>query len=370
LAQFRTVLDMYDRLRPGVTGVVTTGTDAAISALRKRMDTTPETLWWSDFEEAELCIIAVLSEADLRARALSWRGHFHDVVGDAQYALYLATTPTIATMTLGQVRADVSECIRQTYYYYGAYGVAARSRSSVTKALFLVATVVLVVEGLIALLFALNGDTGNPVLPISQASRSVIECLLATSAAAVLGSVVSVQRRLQDPTVNVDPYYRFVQTTTDWFGIAFVSPIFGAIFGLLIYGLLAAKLIGNTTLITFDALGRPAGAQDLATLLILGFLAGFAEQLIPDTLTRIASRALGTVTGGAPPPPIVGGSSDATPKKNGVPANAVPAADAGSAPAKLTTAPADITDEARALGHDASLASEASGDELKKGLLS
>jgi hypothetical protein len=106
-------------------------------------------------------------------------------------------------------------------------------------------------------------------------------------------------------------------------------------------------------------------------MLVFGFVAGFAEQLIPDTLTRLAARALGSVVANAPPPPPLAKANGALQDgaQSGTPKNGAPTADVTVEPAKLKTVPGDITDEARTMGHDASLASESSADDLKKGLL-
>ncbi len=97
--------------------------------------------------------------------------------------------------------------------------------------------------------------------------------------------------------------YRYIQTTGDWFSTAFVSPVFAAIFGVVMYALLASQLFGYK-LITIKPDWTPDGGVNEAVLIILGFVAGFAEQLIPDALTRIAARALGTVSEGAPVPTV------------------------------------------------------------------
>jgi hypothetical protein len=119
---------------------------------------------------------------------------------------------------------------------------------------------------------------------------------------------VSVQRRLQDPAVEVDPFYRFIQTDADWFGTAVISPLFGAIFGLLVYGLLVSGLL-STSIVKFQdastsnplAVALPASIAGYVAIVILGFISGFAEQLIPDALTRIAARALAGVASADPP---------------------------------------------------------------------
>jgi len=297
LEQLRAVLDNYDRLGANATSR-SPGDDKAIVDLRSRLDQKPETLSWMDVSQAVLCVVDLLDEAQLRARLGGWRRRLREVAGETRYTQYLVTasdlTPGKTTVT--DLRADLAECVRAVYYFYAAYGVAARSRSNVTGSLFRVALLLIGVEVVIALLFSLHNASG-PIIFLNDIDvRAAIEYAIATSIFAVLGSLVSVQRRLQDPSVDVDPFYRYIQTTADKFSVAFVSPVFAAIFGVLTFGLLESKLL-STELIKFDTKGLPSSWSDVALLLIFGFLAGFAEQLVPDALTRIAARALAGVAG-------------------------------------------------------------------------
>jgi hypothetical protein len=42
--------------------------------------------------------------------------------------------------------------------------------------------------------------------------------------------------------------------------------------------------------------GKTDPLKDLSLLLVVGFIVGFAERLVPDTLTRIAAQMLGRKT--------------------------------------------------------------------------
>lgn len=272
------LIESYARLKSAATGQHA-GADEEIGRLQSRLD--HHTVKWSDLGQAELCTIELLGDDDVRARLASWRRRMHEIIGDARYASYIATSSDPKTAGPAVLRADLAECIGTVSYFYGAYGVAARSRAEVTAALIRFAALVLGAQSVLCVLVAL-APRAHLALPVVA-----LEYLVATSAAAVIGSVISVQRRLQDPRVEVDPFYRFIQTNADRFGIAFVSVLFGAIFGL-------PKIDPRT--------GIPQNPQQVTLLLVYGFLAGFAEQLVPDALTRIAAR---TVTGiiGAPASP-------------------------------------------------------------------
>jgi hypothetical protein len=301
LDELRSIIDNYNLLRPA--SAATSTSDSEISKLQDKLQNSPAQLWWSDLALAELCVAAILTGDQIRVTLPSWRRRLQDVVGSARYAQYIATAVDISQTQDDEVlRADLMSCIKAVYYFYGSYGVAALSRTRATERLIEAAVVILAFEAIaFAVVWLLPNMTGS--------WKMVAALAIVSSAAAVLGSVVSVQRRLQDPSVEVDPFYRFIQTDADWFGTAVISPLFGAIFGLLVYGLLVSQLV-STSIVKFQdplstdplAIALPASAAGYAAIVILGFISGFAEQLIPDALTRIASRALASVAGSDPAP--------------------------------------------------------------------
>ena len=294
--QLRSLIATYDRLKLSARSNHV-GADKQVDDLRTKL-ITPERLWWTDLAQAEICIIDVSDDYTVRSRLPGWRRRMREVMGETRYVDYTnsALNPNSAKPEV--IRADLSECIRTVYYFYGAYGIAAKSRSVVTETLLRMALLILAVLAAIALLVAADNKLKWWPLVPSGSILYALEYMLATSAAATLGSVVSVQRRLQDPSIDVDPFYRYVTTKADRVSIAFVSPLFGAIFGLVTYGLITSRLIGGGTVVSLeDVIDLPKGAVGVAMLLVFGFLAGFAEQFIPDALTRIAARTLGGIAG-------------------------------------------------------------------------
>lgn len=126
--------------------------------------------------------------------------------------------------------------------------------------------------------------------PSANYVLSMLPWFLATSFAGVLGALVTVQKRLQDPKNDGDAYYRYLQTSADWISVVLVPPVLGAVFGAVVYFLLVSNLVLGG-IANWDGF-TPKDGKTIAVLLIFGFLAGFAEQLVPDALTRIARRAL------------------------------------------------------------------------------
>lgn len=282
IAHLRAIIDAYHRMRASAAGDHP-GEDTEIASLEKRFTEQPNTLWWTDIAQAELCTVPLLSDSEARARISGWRRRLREVAGESRYSQYVTgASPTNASAE--DVRADLSECVRSVYYFYGAYGIAARSQTRVTRSMFVIALIILAAEAIIG--YGLSVLTG---------AKDIIEFALVTSFFAILGSIVSVQRRLQDPNISVDPIYQYIQNTADRLSIALVSPLFGAIFGLIMYGLIRSQLV-LASLVKFSG-AAPQTDADAALLFVMGFAAGFAEQLIPDAINRIAARALSTVVG-------------------------------------------------------------------------
>ncbi len=374
LQRFDSILDEYDRAAEDAPKR-DPGDDLVMGELRKRRTQDEDSICWSDIALAEQCAADMLPKEQIRARLDGWRRRLQEVAGRDRYASYLNTATGPTETDENKLRADLNECMRAVYYFYSSYGIAALSRNKVTESLFRAALLVIAAE--LFILWLLYVAPNNLISP---GAFDLVEWVVATSIAGVLGSVVSVQRRLQDPsTASVDPLYRYITTTADWFGTAVVSPISGAIFGALMYALLASKLFAGS-LINFNVPPSNATPQQIATtfltpkmqtdgavLLVLGFISGFAEQLIPDALTRIASRALGgseaaTTTSAPLTPPA---SQTSTPtngaaKTQAVATNGKAQTGAGTnSNAKVLAGTPALTPEAAARGQDPTLASEA-----------
>jgi hypothetical protein len=334
-------IETYDRLKTDLKRL-RPGSDKEVDEIRAK---SPDTLWWTDIIQVQLCTIDLLDDDSVREDLRGMRRRMQEVLGQERFSRYLATAPDLQTTKPGVLRADLSQCIRTVYYFYSTYCLGALSRSSVTVSLFRVALSIIVLLGLAAAIIAAPINLW-PWNAADKNTISILEWLLLSSIAAVVGSAVSVQRRIEDPSVDVDPFYREITTRADRVGIAVVSPMFGAVFGVLIYLLFASKLVEGGAFPTFtDGTILPKTPFSAALVVLYGFIAGFAEQLIPDALTRIAGRTLASISAtppepqrpGAPPPGTPQAPESPDPETPPVVAPPLPATLAGHTP--TNTAP-------------------------------
>ena len=121
-----------------------------------------------------------------------------------------------------------------------------------------------------------------------------------------VGGFFSMQRRLQVAS-NSDTYTTLVSLERGGDMAALLSPLSGAIFAVLLSLIFVAKIVvvsggifpniitpeGNAGISFVDFVSKtyPASGTDTAKLLIWSFIAGFAEQTVPDVLNRITNRS-------------------------------------------------------------------------------
>lgn len=286
LQELRLMIDTYERLsaeRMLAGEEPRIGSDSAIAIIADRLTNEPRTIWWSDMAEAEQCIADLIADRAVPDYLNTWRRRYREVVGQTRYDLYLSTAPKIddKETTFSRLRDDLAGRIRAVYFYYSSRGVSAAARGKITLRLLLTGVVILLIEGLI-----------SAVLYQGFHGAVAGHYVLAASAAALLGAIISVQRRLQNPRISVDPFYKYIQLSSDPWSIVVVSPLFGAVFGTIVYGFFASGLVSAGSIVPSFTDGIPQGGAAIALTLIYAFIGGFSERFVPDTLDKLAEHAI------------------------------------------------------------------------------
>src|SRR4249919_309604 len=256
-----------------------------------------DSLFASDLYLLEATLIEHLDESDLQLRVAGYRDMLSNLMTEESYAALSshflplegngddASGQSHAHHLLAEARALTSRLYRR---YAGVPAVEdIRSSAAISMLLF---TALLLV--FVALAFQLQWPT---------------RFLLFTGGCGAVGASISTLERLY----RIDPKHEPFKT---WLAIKSgsltlnLSPFIGFVFALVLYVLMRADLIGGMLVPNFQCWAGPEngtlgaitlGEQckavspftELAKLLCWGFLAGWAERMVPDVLNKLVPQA-------------------------------------------------------------------------------
>jgi hypothetical protein len=289
-----------------------------------------------DIMNYEKAVLKLCPPSYLRRRAWQLRTEFRDFAGPSQYDLYLKSNPPNpdqADVDIEALRSDLLNLQNQLHYLYYLRPARERARNSIVNLLGWSVFIVSMVA--VALIFKANLDIEAHEPPGGKPANSMYIAPLCAICGAV-GGFLSMMRRLQRDSTGGNPLlalYALVYGRTS----IFIAPITGAVFSIVLVQLFVAGIITGTvfpkmqtdhdptyntavgiaasvqpvapnasdeasaratdagtreelTLHDFLCHTHPVSRTDYAALLIWAFLAGFAEQLVPDTLDRLAAQ--------------------------------------------------------------------------------
>jgi len=262
-------------------------------ALKKNQE---GSLCWDDLYAFDLILSRLLPPEKLPRKVWSLRLRYKDVVDLQEYEAYLASKPpSIADSSKDreeELRADIDYLLGQIYLRYSIGPFGERIRDRVSKR---VAIVTLFGIGAMGVVFALN------VLGIRETYSAALPVALFAGA---LGGLLSLQQRYQSAARQGDPIETVSQLSHNWPQV-FLPAINGAVFALVLYMLMLGGMLSGDifpkfmkpdenqnglVLLDFLKQGKPAYPSDYAKLIVWCFIAGFAERLVPDTLSRLVSK--------------------------------------------------------------------------------
>ena len=260
--------------------------EAVIEALTHKAG--HETLTWPDMDRLEVALLHVLPEVILRNMAWSLRARYFEVAGPSLAALYKQSKPASwddATVAVEALRADL-ECLHDEMLKYRTFLPArdqVRDRISRNAARWTLGTTL---AGAVVL-------RRHPLPARPAAAAPALTMMLAMLGGAI-GGFVSMQRRLQRPARRACRCW----TGSSWrpSSSACICPRSAA---------RSSRPCSTSCSWATTCKGRCFPHVDEASLhlpinfgglIVWSFLAGFAERLVPDVLTRLVSAARAATT--------------------------------------------------------------------------
>ncbi len=268
----------------------------------------------SDLLELEQTLLGLQPTAVLLQRAPILRLRYQEAVGDRQFATY---TPT-ADCEPGKgndaqfraaLLADLTSLVSAIHWRYVLSPLREQVQTSLTKDVW--RRIIWYTAAWAVLLIVFGWRLHAPFLLV----------LITVIYGGMLGGFISLLRRMQSVPEDGDSLF-VTQALNDGNYFLWVSPLLGATFAVVLMLIFMSKLVGGELFPEFPKLpltalspGKdldartvwwflqtlmPTDSFSYAKLLVWSFVAGFAEQFVPDILDTVIQRAQNT---GTTPPP-------------------------------------------------------------------
>jgi hypothetical protein len=268
-------------------------------------------LTWDDLYTFDLMLARLAPSEKLRRKVWSLRSRYRDIAGLREYEAYLASKPPDPEGQVEEVilRADIEYLLGQLYLRYAIMPVRERERMWLsTRVAWSTIIGLLILE---VFVFAIARSGQQDIAPFHAFGSQIP--IQATTLTVVLfvgamGGLISMQQRFQSASNEGDLIENVAQLRQGRSSVL-LSPVSGAVFAAVLYLIIAAGLLkgdlfplmthvgasdeqaGNgVKLFNFIRDIEPEKYSDYAKLMVWSFLAGFAERLVPDTLSRFVEQ--------------------------------------------------------------------------------
>jgi hypothetical protein len=272
-----------------------------VEELGDKYSADPCTLTWDDLYGLQKAMLRLYLPEELRMKRAGLRDSFYQRVSQHLIDTYERTSPPSLSAKDSNYEADLADALYLQSALaeidtYRPHQELKRNRITLNAFISLVFTVVL---------YLILGV----VIYSHEGNDRTFPCFLIAMMLGALGAVVSYQRRLQtsfDQDASILNTTRYVGTSISSWLTPFLGSIFAGVLFLLVYaGLFTITTTspgtpsqgtnspGTTGTETFAhfLLYRPTDLIEYGKVLVYGFLAGFAERLVPDTLDRLAKAS-------------------------------------------------------------------------------
>lgn len=257
----------YIRISPTVDG-------EKLRQLKERIDPIIERrrnleLTWDDVYTFDLETLELLTEEDLVRKAYDMRSKYRSIAGARDYDAYIASKPpdlstlqieTIkkkeehATIATEVLRADIRYLLGQFYLHYALMPLREKLRDELTRRARKWTLIFMGVFSILAIL--------SQILLwkfATQLGGVVSSTVGVVIFAGIMGGCVSMLQRIQSAPNEGDSLYNLAALSHGWKGIS-LSPLYGAIFAMLLYVLFTADILQGAVfprIVTLSANSTP-----------------------------------------------------------------------------------------------------------------
>jgi hypothetical protein len=248
---------------------------------------------WGELFTVESYLLSNEPLPTLRRRAWNIRDKFREVVGQRQYETYLLSAPPnenkLADGDDELLRSDLGRLLDALHWSYALIPIREKIRAQIIR--YVVAQIVAWVLFLLAL-----------IILCAWYDQSFLATLLFVFMAGAQGGFLSLLRRIQLTPTTGDPLLSIFELENGRVSL-YLAPTSGGIFALVLFFVFQAGLLQGAL---FPELGEAAmrlsigkfnwqqanpSFSQYAMLMVWSFIAGFAERLVPDTLSRLVQRS-------------------------------------------------------------------------------
>ncbi len=272
---------------------------------------------WDDVYVVEMYLVKILPPDALKRKAWIIRARYLGIAGQEGYLLY--NQSTVATplpggppppnadgsteLTPEALRADLITLLQDIYWLYRLRTDWEERRNWLAKTFAVFSFAVLLI--LVALILWSSWNTPN-------IRRLILSALPLVTLLGAVGGFVSLLRRLQSVSIEGSRLLGLIEMEYGKWSLLFQSLFSGSIFALILLLIFAAGLVkgdlfpdlhelaakGNTNFVELLWPLSEENTGEFHKLLVWSFIAGFAEQFVPDILDQLTTRQQNTAVKG------------------------------------------------------------------------
>jgi hypothetical protein len=247
----------------------------------------PATVTWEEIYRFELALLKLEPLDELCRKAWSIRQEYLEVASRDEAAKYTASNPPSDNPTGADeklLRADLVELQEELNWAYTVMWIQQEYRSHLTRQVIYSSAIPI---GLLALVLAVGLFLGQ------QKAQEIWFVVAVVILCGVMGGVINTIRRVQTVDIGGNADLKLLELEQGNLSVI-VSPFLGGVFAVVLACLFASGLIKGELFPAFTSSASSSGfsldVANYAKLLVWSFIAGFAEQFVPDRLDQLARQ--------------------------------------------------------------------------------